>query len=83
MGKKKKNYKNPLSARCDRASVCNIGQMALRSSRYGPFTLVVRLASSFGNITEAQHPVNPSALTQVWKDRERRYLVYKTSQSRW
>lgn len=72
---KKKKYKNPLSAHCDRASVCNIGQMALRSSRYGPFTLVVRLASSFGNITEAQHPVNPSALTQVWKDREALFSV--------
>lgn len=28
--------KNPLSAHCDRASVCNNGQMALRSNRYGP-----------------------------------------------
>lgn len=28
--------KKPLSAHCNRASVCNIGQMALRSSRYGP-----------------------------------------------
>lgn len=34
--KKKKTKKNPLSAHCDRASACNVGQMALRSSRYGP-----------------------------------------------
>lgn len=80
---KRKKNKNPLSAHWDRASVCNIGQMALRSSRSGPFTLVVRLASSFGNITEEQHPVNPSALTQAWKDIERRCLVYETLQSRW